>query len=116
MSARPFDERVAEIRARREKTKKKLEQYDEQIKRLERQDAEEKRRKRTHSLVVCGAELASLFGKVLEQDEIYAVVNFLREQQEAGIFSLEKTKTESTEETQEQETEVTELFGDLFHL
>ena len=65
MGARPITERVAEVKKKREKTKKKLEQYDEQIKRLEKQDADEKRRQRTHSLVVCGAELAALFGKIL---------------------------------------------------
>ena len=90
MGARPITERVAEVKEKREKTKKKLEQYDEQIKRLEKQDAEEKRKQRTHALVVCGAELAALFGKVLSKDEVLTVVNFLREQQEAGIFTLDK--------------------------
>ena len=98
MGARPITERVAEVKKKREKTKKKLEQYDEQIKRLEKQDADEKRRQRTHALVVCGAELAALFGKVLDKNEVLVVVNFLREQQNAGNFTLEKQKSEETEE------------------
>ena len=118
MGARPITERVAEVKAKREKTKKKLDQYDEQIKRLEKQDADEKRRQRTHALVVCGAELAALFGKVLDKDEILTVVNFLREQQSAGIFTLEKQKPKVTEEPREPEekTERNEsnLFGGFF--
>ena len=98
MGARPITERVAEVKKKREKTKKKLEQYDEQIKRLEKLDAEEKRKQRTHALVVCGAELAALFGKVLDKNEVLVVVNFLREQQNAGNFTLEKQKSEETEE------------------
>lgn len=118
MGARPITERVAEVKAKREKTKKKLDQYDEQIKRLEKQDADEKRRQRTHALVVCGAELAALFGKVLDKDEILTVVNFLREQQNAGGFTLEKQKPKVTEEPREPEekTERNEsnLFGGFF--
>ena len=119
MGARPITERVAEVKKKREKTKKKLEQYDEQIKRLEKQDADEKRRQRTHALVVCGAELAALFGKVLDENEILAVVNFLREQQNAGNFTLEKQKTEVTEKprvpSENTQSNKEEPFGGLFN-
>ena len=118
MGARPITERVAEVKKKREKTKKKLEQYDEQIKRLEKQDADEKRRQRTHALVVCGAELAALFGKVLDENEVLAVVNFLREQQNAGTFTLGETKEAAAAEYQEQilETKRTDedIFGEMF--
>ena len=119
MGARPITERVAEVKKKREKTKKKLEQYDEQIKRLEKQDADEKRRQRTHALVVCGAELAALFGKVLDENEVLAVVNFLREQQNTGSFTLEKPKAEVTEEprvpSENTKTNKEEPFGGLFN-
>ena len=118
MGARPITERVATVQEKREKAKKKVEQYDEQIKRLEKLDAEEKRKQRTHALVVCGAELAALFGKVLDENEIFAVVNFLREQQNAGNFTLQKQKTEVTEEprvpSENTQTNKEELFGGLF--
>ena len=118
MGARPITERVAEVKEKREKAKKKVEQYDEQIKRLEKQDADEKRKRRTHALVVCGAELAALFGKVLDENEVLTVVNFLREQQNAGVFTLEKQKPKETEEPREPEekTERNEsnLFGGFF--
>ena len=114
MGARPIIERVAEVKAKREKTRKKLEQYDEQIKRLEKQDADEKRRQRTHALVVCGAELAALFGKVLDENEILAVVNFLREQQNAGAFTLEKQKSAVAEEPREPSENTQSIEGEPF--
>ena len=115
---RSHDERLAELHARRDKARKKAAQYDEQIKRLEKQAAEEARKRRTHSLIVCGAEMAALFEKVLDQDEIYTVVNFLREQQELGNFTLEKTEDVTEEPIQETEEEtkddLKELFGGFF--
>ncbi len=118
MGARPYEERVAEVKAKREKAKKRVKQYDEQLKRMEERDTEDKRKKRTHALVVCGAELAALFGKVLNEEEILTVVNFLREQQNAGIFTLEKQKPKEAEEPREPEekTERNEstLFGGFF--
>ena len=119
MGARPITERVAEVKEKREKAKKKVEQYDEQIKRLEKQDADEKRKRRTHALVVCGAELAALFGKVLDENEVLAVVNFLREQQNAGVFTLKKQKAEVAEEPREPSENTQgneeEPFGGLFN-
>lgn len=111
--------RVADVKAKRERTKKRLEQYNEEIKRLEKQEAEEARKHRTHMLIVCGAELAALYEKnLLEKDEIHAVVNFLREQQAAGVFTLRNTEEVTAEEPQEPTEEMNEsnedIFGELF--
>ena len=114
MAARSHDERVADLQTRRDKARKKAAQYDEQIKRLEKQAAEEARKKRTHSLIVCGAEIAALFERVLDQDEIYAVVNFLREQQDLGFFTLEKSETAAKETDLEEPEKKKDDSGDLF--
>ena len=114
MAVRPYEERVAELHARREKAKQKAAQYDEQIKRLEKQAAEEARKRRTHALIVCGAEMAALFDKILDQDEIYAVVNFLREQRELGNFSLDEMETPEPEVTQESEEKTKGTDADIF--
>ena len=111
--------RVADVKAKRERTKKRLEQYNEEIKRLEKQEAEEARKYRTHMLIVCGAELAALYEKnLLEKDEIHAVVNFLREQQAAGVFTLRNTEEVTAEEPQEPTEEMNgsneDIFGELF--
>lgn len=116
---KPISQRVADMKEKREKTKKLLEQYNEKIKRLEKQEAEEARKYRTHMLIVCGAELASLYEKnLLEKDEIHAVVNFLREQQSAGIFTLRNTEEVTEEEPQEPTEEMNgsneDIFGELF--
>ena len=119
MGVRPITERVAEVKEKRQRMKKRLEQYDEEIKRLEKQEAEEARKHRTHMLIVCGAEIAALYGKVLSEDEIHAVVNFLREQQNAGSFTLEKQKAEVTEEprvpSENTQGNEEEPFGGLFN-
>ena len=118
MGVRPITERVAEVKEKRQRMKKRLEQYDEEIKRLEKQEAEEARKRRTHLLIVCGAELAALYGKPLNEDEIHAVVNFLREQKTAGTFTLGETKEAAAAESQEQNmiTNGTDedIFGELF--
>ena len=118
MGVRPITERVAEVKEKRQRMKKRLEQYDEEIKRLEKQEAEEARKHRTHMLIVCGAEIAALYGKVLSEGEIHAVVNFLREQQNAGTFTLgtkeESTTTESQEQILETKRTDEDVFGELF--
>ena len=118
MGVRPITERVAEVKEKRQRMKKRLEQYDEESKRLVKQEAEEARKHRTHMLIVCGAEIAALYGKVLSEGEIHAVVNFLREQQNAGTFTLgtkeESTTTESQEQILETKRTDEDIFGEMF--
>lgn len=114
MGARPYEERVAEVQRKRAKTAKRLAQYDEQLKDMAKKEKEDQRKRRTHALIVCGAEIAALFDHTLDQDEIYTVVNFLREQQELGNFTLEKTETAAEETAQEIPEKTNDDFGDLF--
>ena len=114
MGARPYKERVEEVQRKRDKAAKRVAQYDEQLKDMEKKEKEERRKQRTHSLIVCGAEIAALFDKVLNQDEIYAVVNFLREQLNLGNFDLEKTDTVSMKMNQEVTEKREDEFGDPF--
>lgn len=110
MEKRSFAERIEELEQKKEKAQKKATQYDGQLKRLRKQEVDEQRKQRTHKLIVCGAELAALYDRVLELDEVLAVVNFLREQQRLGIFSLENGNLE--EEQQRQENEKTRDLDD----
>ena len=52
MAVRPLTERVEEVKQKRDKAQKRLAQYDEQIKRMEKQAIEEERKARTHKLIV----------------------------------------------------------------
>lgn len=114
MGARSYDERLSELYAKKDKSKKKVDQLNEQIKRLEKIAAEDARKQRTHALIVCGAELAALFEKVLDQDEIYAVVNFLREQMELGFFSLEQNEGSPQKESETNKKEESGINEELF--
>lgn len=114
MGARPYEERVADVKAKRDKALRKVAQCNEQLKDMEKKEKEEQRKRRTHSLIVCGAEIAALFDRVLDQDEIYAVVNFLREQRDLGNFTFEKTESAAKEMAQETTEKTKDDLGDLF--
>lgn len=114
MGARPYEERVADVVAKRDKALKKVAQCNEQLKDMEKKEKEEQRKRRTHSLIVCGAEMAALFDKVLDQDEIHTVVNFLREQRDLGFFTLEKTETATTKTDLDEPEKRSDDFGDLY--
>ena len=113
-----WETRVAEKEAQLQRALRKAEQYKEQLKQLQTRKANEERKQRTHRLIVAGAELAALYGRVLDQDEVLAVVDFLRQQKNAGTFTLEKTETDVTENTQEPEMEAKQenenFYGGLF--
>ena len=74
-----LEERIAERTRIRDKALEKANQCSEQIKRLEKQKNEQERKRRTHLLIVCGSELAHLFGKVLSKERI------LRKYQESDL-------------------------------
>ena len=115
MEKRSFAERIVELEQRKEKAQKMASQYDEQLKRLRKQEADEQRKQRTHKLIVCGAELAALFDRVLELDEVLTVVNFLREQQRLGIFSLGNEALEEEQPRQESEKMMDLDDGSIFN-
>lgn len=106
--SRPLDIRVAEKEEQLKKALEKAEHYREQLKQLQTKQRKEEQKQRTHNLIVCGAELASLYGKVLDKEEVLAVVNFLRSQKEAGIFEISKSE-ESKGEDQRTENEKQEF-------
>ena len=87
---RPLEIRVQEKQEQLERTMKKLDRQKEQLKQLKARAKTEERKQRTRNLITGGAELAALFGHVLELEEVYQVVNFLREQMEQGRFALVK--------------------------
>lgn len=114
MGARPLKERIAEKKAQKARYDKMSAKCDEEIKAMEKKDAEAERKHRTHMLIVAGAELAALYGRALEKDEVLAVVDFLRRQKNAGIFTLEKTETTVAETIREPEAKTKTGNGDLF--
>lgn len=116
--SRSLDERVNEKEAQLNKTLQKANQYKAQLKKLKARQSDEERRRRTHKLIVAGGALAAVYGKVLEEDEVAEVAEFLTQQMRSGIFMIGMPKVN----TEEQNTRVEEyekknediLFGGLF--
>lgn len=105
---RPIEARVLEKQEQLERTLKRLNQQREQLKQLQTRAKDEERKQRTHKLITAGAELAALFEHVLELEEVYQVVNYLREQMAQGRFELvkkEKSVQEAVEIQQEENQE-----------
>lgn len=120
MSKRSIEERVAEKEKQLEAALQKVQQYKNQLRDLNNRKSNEERKKRTHQLIVCGAEIASLYGHTLSTDEIHAVINFLRQKKEEGVFSVaenEQTQLEAREETEEETKEQEDEigFGGMFN-
>lgn len=119
MSKRSIEDRVQEQEQRLELIMKKLQQEKERLKQLRAKSEDEARKHRNHMLIVCGAEIASLYDfSFLEEDEICKVVKFLKESRNKGVFAIEKhqdeieEKGEVIEETQEEIDE--SVFGTDF--
>ena len=58
----------------------------EQIKELEKKQAEENRRKRNHRLIEVGAAVESVLGKPIEKDDIPKLIGFLNKQEQNGKY------------------------------
>ncbi len=85
---RSLDERLLEKETQLKKLLEKADQYKAQLKQLQNRKADEDRKVRTHKLIVCGAKIASVFGRPLEEDESKRLAAFLREQKTNGTFVL----------------------------
>ena len=92
---RSFDIRISEKEEQLKKALEKVKQYKAQIKTLQTKKRNEDQRQRTHNLIVCGAEVAALYEHVLSKDEIILLVNFLKEQKEQGVFTIENPHSDS---------------------
>ena len=117
---RTLEARVQEKEKQIKRALEKAEQYKNQLKQLQNRKADEERKQRTHKLIVAGAELAALYERVLEVDEVHELIHFLRQQKETGRFDVVKRenpikeeKAEAQEETKEQENNFD--FGGLFN-
>ena len=89
MSERDFETRIAEAEAKLQKAIEKAEKEKARLKQLQTKKADAERKERTHLLIVCGAEIAALYGgQHLNIEEIHAVVDYLKQQKESGAFSI----------------------------
>ena len=117
---RTYDERLREKQEQLERTMKKLSQQREQLKQLKVKQQSEERKKRTHKLIVAGAELAAMYGHVLDKDEVYELIGFLKEQKAQGVFDLTVKEEQAKEDVVKEQEENTEhkddfMFDDIFN-
>ena len=108
-----LENRVQEKQEQLERALKKAEKYKEQLKTLKARAKTEERKVRTHKLIMAGVQLSALFEHTLELEEIYQVVNYLREQMKLGKFELVKKENIVQEEPkiEQEEKTVEEVWG-----
>lgn len=99
-SKKPIEKRVEEKEAQLRIAMEKVAQYKEQLRQLQNRKNSEDRKRRNHMLIIAGAELASIFGHTLNEDEVARVAKFLRQQVDSSRFSLERTPDISQQERQ----------------
>ena len=97
---RDLGDRVAEKEAQLKKALEKAELYKAQLKQLQAKKDTQDRKRRTHNLIIAGAELAALYGRVLYPEEVRQVIAFLRQQKDAGFF-YQHQKCQADGKTQE---------------
>ena len=108
MVKRNYEDKIMEQEQKLAAMMQKLQQQREVLKQLKVKEENEARKYRNHMLIVCGAEIASLYGfSFLGEDEIHKVVNFLRDSMASGVFGLEKQEDveQKTTEIIEEETQ-----------
>ena len=86
MAKRTYEERKDELSKKQITYLEKANNLKEQIKELEKKQAEENRRKRNHRLIEVGAAVESVLGRAIEKDDIPKLIGFLNKQEQNGKY------------------------------
>ena len=86
MAKRTYEERKDELSKKQITYLEKANNLKEQIKELEKKQAEENRRKQHHRLIEVGAAVESVLGKAIEKDDIPKLIGFLNKQEQNGKY------------------------------
>ena len=86
MAKRTYEERKEELSKKQIAYLEKANNLKEQIKELEKKQAEENRIKRNHRLIEVGAAVESVLGKAIEKDDIPKLIGFLNKQEQNGKY------------------------------
>ena len=86
MAKRTYEERKDELSKKQITYLEKANNLKEQIKELEKKQAEENRRQRNHRLIEVGAAVESVLGKAIEKDDIPKLIGFLNKQEQNGKY------------------------------
>lgn len=91
---------IKKLENEREETEKKIQQLDNQVKRIMKQDKEKERRQRTKRLIERGAILESVIDNAVgfSNDEIQRLVQFAFQNEQVQAKIKEKVLEQNTEE------------------
>lgn len=79
-------ENIQKLRERQQAGTKKVQRLDAQIRQLEKRLKAEERKKRTNRLCQIGGTVEAVLGRPMRAEEIPALMNFLKGQEERGHY------------------------------
>ncbi|MCR5222215.1 MAG: DUF3847 domain-containing protein [Lachnospiraceae bacterium] len=122
-SKRTIDERLIEKNEQLKKAMETAKQYQTQLRQLEKQKAQEDRKKRTKRLIEIGSAVESVLGRDFGEGDIVRLINFLRKQNERGNFftqamelPLDESSKKPTAPIPKAESEQTDSIGQFHSL
>ncbi len=91
-------ETIQKLRERQQAGTKKVQQLDAQIRQLEKRLKAEERKRRTNRLCQIGGTVEAVLGRPMRAEEIPALMNFLKGQEERGHYFSDYLKVHAKAE------------------
>ena len=104
IALKSYEERIAELDAKREQKEKELAQLKAKQKKLQQQQKALERKARTKRLIVTGALIESILGRPVEQEDIEPIkqlIEYYRNKKQSGQL-IHTPKLQSTPTSSEQ--------------
>ena len=104
IALKSYEERIAELDAKREQKEKELAQLKAKQKKLQQQQKALERKARTKRLIETGALIESILGRPVEQDDIEPIkqlIEYYRNKKQSGQL-IHTSKLQSTPTSSEQ--------------
>ena len=104
IALKSYEERIAELDAKREQKEKELAQLKAKQKKLQQQQKALERKARTKRLIETGALIESILGRPVEQDDIEPIkqlIEYYRNKKQSGQL-IHTPKLQSTPTSSEQ--------------
>ena len=86
VALKSYEERIAELDAKREQKEKELAQLKAQERKLKAQFSQEERKKRTKHLIEIGAAVYSVLGDSYQEGDVDKLTAFLKNQDQRGNY------------------------------
>ena len=104
IALKSYEERIAELDAKREQKEKELAQFKAKQKKLQQQQKDLERKARTKRLIETGAMIESFLGRPVEQEDIEPIkqlIEYYRNKKQSGqLIHTPKIQSSSTSSEQ----------------